>query len=409
MRPLPVILALFCFARLVAGAEDPARAQIRAATRDATTNLLDEVSRVPLTRTMSVGDFLNRTGSTAELVKALQGAQQIGGARWIDDNTCQIELQISGPLIANALKRAAANSRRSPLTVTDVERAVATWNERSFSATGSATSRLPVAQPRRNPKIGLQRDPWWDVAEAAREQTVTAAKADAARRCLASIKDIVLTPKSKVGDLLAVKEVSDAMQKWLVSQPAARVELHDDLEAEVELTVAPADAFTVLRALALKQSEVAIPGEETTWAKIKAAFDQQMEPPVGRAVAAAGGGGPPAVGPKPLGLPQRPPVWVTHRLEATASSAPAKSKLLAARAAEAAAEEKLRRAIETLQLNPKQSIAQAAKDDPRIDKAIARAVARSKLAKAVYYDNGSADVLVYLDLDALWQELHEAE
>ena len=408
MKYLAVILTLLCFTPLARAADDAAGAQVRAATKDAVANLLDEVSRVPLTRNLSVGEFVRRTNSADELAKVLQRSQQIGGPRWIDDNTCQIELQISGPLVAAALKRAAAaNPRRAPLSVVEIERVVKNWDERSFSATGSATSRLPVARVRRAPRMGLQRDPWWDLSDVVREQTIVAAKTDAARRCLSSVKSIVLTPKSTVGDVLALKDLGDAMQQWLVSQPAASVELHDDLEAEVELTAAPADAFQVFRKLASRQKDIPLPADEAGWSKVKAAFDQGMPAPIGRAV--ANGVGQPGPGPKPLGLPQRPPAWVSRRLEASGSGAPGKSKLLAARAAEAAAEEKLRKQIEELQLNPKATLAQAAKGDPRVDQVIGRALARCRIGKADYHDNGSADVAVYLDLDALWQELRDAE
>src|SRR5438552_9428351 len=86
-------------------AEDAGRSQVVAATKDAVSNLLDEVARVPLTARLTVGDFLRQTRSTEEMVRVLQRAQQMGGARWIDDHTCQVELQISGPVVAQQLKR----------------------------------------------------------------------------------------------------------------------------------------------------------------------------------------------------------------------------------------------------------------------------------------------------------------
>jgi hypothetical protein len=311
--------------------------------------------------------------------------------------------------VAQALKRAAAsNPRRSPISITDLERAVKNWDQRSFSATGAATSKLPVGRVRHAPRIGLQRDPWWDLADSVREQTVAAAKLDAARRSLSGVRSVELTSKSTVGDLLAVKEVSEGMQKWMASQPAASVELHDDLEAEVELTVNPAEAYAMLRILAGKQKDVAVPANEKEWAKVRVDFERHLPAPIGRAVANPAGQGAMA-GPKPLGLPQRPPAWVARRLEASGSGAPARTKLLAARAAEAAAQAKLRKQIEELQLGPKVTLAQAAKDDPRVEKAIVRTIERSKIGKADYHADGSVDVAIYLDLDGLWQELRDAE
>src|SRR5438477_447846 len=190
---------------------------------------------------------------------------------------CQIELQIPGAVVGQALKRiAAADPHRSPLSVNEVTRAVKDWDDRSFSGTGAATSRLPLMKGRRAPHMGLQRDPWWEVSEQARDQAVAAARADAARRVISSVKPIVLTPKSDVGDVLAVKGVGDGMQEWLVSQPAARVELNDNLEAEVELSAMPNDAFTEFRGLAEKQKDVPVPADDQDWSKVRDQFEQKM-------------------------------------------------------------------------------------------------------------------------------------
>src|SRR4051794_40199775 len=216
-----VILFIMLVAWFSAGAaragEDPGRSQVQAATKDAVSNLLDEVARVPLTSRVTVGDFLHQTRSTEEMVRVLQRAQQMGGVRWIDDHTCQIELQISGPVVAQQLKRvAAADPRRSPLSVADLDYAVRNWDERAFTATGTATSRVPavggggggIAGSRNgDARVGFMpnngvgfvgpgagggggvgandrvtRDPWRDVNDAGREQAIAAAKADAARR-----------------------------------------------------------------------------------------------------------------------------------------------------------------------------------------------------------------------------------
>jgi hypothetical protein len=405
-----VIIGLFLAGQSMAG-DEPPRAQVIAATKDAVANLTDEVYRASLTRSLSVGEFVQRTRSGDEFSKVLQRAQQIGGPRWIDDHTCQIELQISGAVVGQALKRiAAADPRRSPLSVNEVTRAVKDWDERSFSGTGAATSRLPAMKGRRAPHMGLQRDPWWDVSEQARDQAVAAARADAARRVIASVKPIPLTPKSDVGDVLAVKGVADGMQEFLVSQPAARVELNDNLEAEVELSATPGDTFGAFRDLAQKQKEVAVPADDQDWANVRDQFERRMATPIGRAPAAPGKAneGPAVVKPAAL-LPDRAPAWVGQRLEATGkASVLAKSKLMAARAAESAAEDKLRKQIEELKLDEHRTVGQAAKNDPRVDQAISRAVSHARIGRAEYQDN-AAEVSVYLDLSEVWAALRDAQ
>jgi hypothetical protein len=422
MRIIPAIFLLLGAAGLAQAGEDATRSQVRAATADAVENLLDEVSRASLTRNLTVDDFLRRSNSRDEMIKVLQRAQQIGGPRWIDDHTCQIELQISGPVVGAALKRiGAANPRHAPLAQGELERAVKQWDERSFSATGAATSKLPAAvavKARGSDRIGQRRDPWHDVSQAARDQAVAAAKADAARRSLSSVRPISLTPRSTVGDALAIKEVGEGMQSWFASQTPARVELTDDMEAVVELGGTPAETFETFRDLAVKQKEVPLPADDRGWSKAKDEFEHRMVTPIGRAVVAMDGAGGHGVvaAPKPLELPAHAPNWVNRRLEATASGGGDRgiglvggSKLHAARAAESAAEEKLRREIEDLELGDKRTLGQAAKDDPRVEQAIRRALARTRIAKADYHANGSADVVVYLDLAGLWQELKDAE
>src|SRR3954469_15372041 len=252
MRFLPVILTILAFTlSAFAGPRDDEKSQVRAAQRDAVVSLMDEVSRTPLTRALSVGEFVRRTNSADELNKVLQRAQQVGGPRWINDHTCQVELQISGPVVAAALKRiAAANPRQSPLPPREVDRAVKDWDERSFNAIGAATSRLPVVNVNaqaRPPR--LQRDPWWDVPQDLRDQAVASAKADAAHRAISRLESIPLTGRSTVGDVLAVKGVGDRLQEWLVAQPAARVELTEDMEARVELATTAAESFAEFRSL----------------------------------------------------------------------------------------------------------------------------------------------------------------
>jgi len=409
------LLAAFAFMAALA----PARAfagedaVVRAATADAVSALTEEIYRMPLGRTLSVGEFVQRTNSRDELIKVLQRAQQIGGARWIDDHTCQVELQISGPVVGAAIRRiAAANPRHAVLPPGEIARAVKEWEDRSFSATGAATSKLPVMKARGNPRIGLQRDPWWNVSQAARDQAVAAAKADAARRSLSSVSPIALTEKSTVGDVLAVKDVGDGMQAWFIAQPAASVELTDDMEAVVELGGSPTETFQEFRGLARKQKEVAVPSDEGAWDKVQDEFEHRMSTPIGRAVVAVGNGekgaGGAAVTPKhQIVLPARAPRWVAKRIEATAGGEARGSKLQAARVAELNAEKKLRVQIDDLDFGEGMSVGKAAKQDAAIEQAVGRALAHSRIGRAEYHADGSAEVAIYLDLADLWQELQQ--
>jgi hypothetical protein len=434
--------------------DDVGRSQVIAATKDAVSNLLEEVARVPLSRGVTVGEFLRQTRSTEEMVKVLQRAQQMGGPRWIDEHTCQVELQIAGPVVAQQLKRAAAaNPRWSPVPGAELDRAVRNWDERAFTATGTATSRAPAVGGGRNngggggraidpwggrfvPRVGVlqndngagqtvTRDRWRGMGDAERDQAIAAAKEDAARRTLASVGSVPLARGTTVGDVLRVRSVADGMRDWLIARKPVRVDLNPDGEATVELAASPREAFETFRGLAGRQREVALPPDEGAWERARGEFERHMATPTGRSVAPAGAGrSAPAAG-EPRGrgedigdtpinrtrkpaaaLRERAPAWVDRRLRETGRGGSSRSsKLWAARAAESDAESKLRREIDQLPLADKTTLGQAAKDEPRLERAIGRALARARTSRANYNDDGSADVDVYLDLEVLWQEL----
>src|SRR5688572_6473362 len=97
-------------------ADDPVRVTIDAATRDAVEALVDEIARARLSGRVTAGQLLRDTASFDELRKTLQQAEQVGGPRWVDDRTCQVQLQVSGMRVAATLRRVAgANPDLSPL------------------------------------------------------------------------------------------------------------------------------------------------------------------------------------------------------------------------------------------------------------------------------------------------------
>src|SRR4051794_12674419 len=95
---------------------DARREQIDAATARAVDGLHRQINQETVGRGVTVGDLLDRTSSHEELDKTLQRAQMIGGPRWIDDHTCQVRLEISGPRVANALVSIASTKpKKSPI------------------------------------------------------------------------------------------------------------------------------------------------------------------------------------------------------------------------------------------------------------------------------------------------------
>ncbi|HYE19830.1 MAG TPA: hypothetical protein VEA69_15375 [Tepidisphaeraceae bacterium] len=426
-------------------------AQVAAATRDAVDNLLDDVGRTHLANGVTVRDFLRATGGLEELTKDLQTAEQVGNVRWIDDRTCQVELQISGARVARRIETLArAHPKDAPLAAPDLEKPLAQMRSRSFSATGtsvarpggagaltrpggtggnvaqvsipSATGGNPAATttaPAPKPQV-VTSPRWASVAEGERELVLLKAKLDAAQTSLRSVSPVMLSARSTVGDVLADGDVGPAMEQWFITQPVTRVEYRDDMLAEVALDATPAVAFDRFRALAAAaQARVAVPPatDDVTWAKARDGFRERMAAPVGRA----------ALRTDPIGFAPRrvmglpggdnggglrrgadAPAWVGRRLEADGIGTPRKGRLMTARAAEAGAEAKLRAQVEALEWRGR-TIGVAAKDSRRIDAAVTRALQAARIGKTEYREDGSARVDLYLDLETLWAELREAE
>src|SRR5947209_4012351 len=113
---LAALLAALGGTRLWAGDEMSQESQVRGAVIGAVGNLLDDLSAERLTASVTVGEFLRRTGGADRLARTLERAELLGGPRWIDKHTCQVQLQISGTRVLAALKQIAAdNPRTSPL------------------------------------------------------------------------------------------------------------------------------------------------------------------------------------------------------------------------------------------------------------------------------------------------------
>src|SRR3954466_157910 len=78
--------------------------QVSAATANAVEKIRADVEDEWLAPNLTVADFLDRTGAAGELTNTLRRAEQIGGPRWLDDQTCQVKLAIPGDRVAQALR-----------------------------------------------------------------------------------------------------------------------------------------------------------------------------------------------------------------------------------------------------------------------------------------------------------------
>lgn len=165
MRPIASMLAILLLTATVFAAEHPTTTiaprdrlmmtdTIRAATARAVWALYDRVAAQPLTPNLNVGAYLKHMELVEEFTRLLRQADQLGGPRWIDEYTCQVQLEISAMRMAHVLRQfAAAYPNRSHITVQQIDRGVRAWAQTSFAATGSSTS--PTALVRIKPGAGM--------------------------------------------------------------------------------------------------------------------------------------------------------------------------------------------------------------------------------------------------------------
>jgi hypothetical protein len=396
-------------------APDPHQEQVDAATARAVRDLLEQVAETPIDDRMTVREFLDRTRGEEEMIATLQRAEQIGGPRWIDEQTCQVQLEISGVRVARALSRIAASQpKESPISAEVLEVRLADWRSRRFSTTGASTAAQHAE--RIMPPAGNDR--WSRVSDEARRQAVGDAKYDAVMNVFDSIADIQLDQTVTVGNALSDETIVDHVHRWFASRPVTDIEFRDNLEIEIALAAPPREIAGALRAAMSKQKTMPRLDDEQ-WERVSQEIIAAAEPAVGRGRIAMERNDeelPDQVEQAEAVEPSRwraddtdPPKWVEKTLRAEGSARREASKLRSARAAESDALEKLDAEVRRLRLDKSTSLDEAAKAEPAVDDAIVRSLRRAKAVKTDY--NGpdkSVIVVVEFNLRDLWEELRRA-
>ena len=400
MRWLFVILLSLAICAPAIAADDR-QAVIAAAAASAVTNLNADISAETIRPDLTVNAFLDRTDSHPRLLAILRQAQQIGGPRWIDSQTCQIRLDIPASTVRQELRQIAVDHpSATPITPDDLSRDLKSWDARVFSATGTSTGSIGLIRPPAGSVV------WQDVSPQEIRQDVSAARQDAANRIQQSIRSVSLAGGKTVGDALAIPAIGHAVNDWIVSQPITLAAFLDDRQVEVTLAVSAAGLEEKLRSVLMGRSDLPLPADDRAWGAVAEGISGQMAAPVGRGGVAAAAQ---ATEPEGFALPDPPPEWIFRQLDASAS-ATADTPLHAARAAELAATENLRQQIQQLPLGAGKTLHDLAAARPRMAAAVDRTLARSAHVYSVEYQpDGSASVRISLDLQDLWQMLWLAQ
>ena len=131
-----LVFVLMLFSPL-GGAEDLHDAQVAAATANAIEALRADVAGEWLSPKVTVQDLLKKTDASNELMKSLRRAQRVGRG-WIDDQTCQVRLELSGDRVADALVQIAqSHADVSPIPADAIRQKLKSWDDRTFVATGT--------------------------------------------------------------------------------------------------------------------------------------------------------------------------------------------------------------------------------------------------------------------------------
>lgn len=392
-----LLLVLLLVAAHARGQETGNHDRVQAAYDNAMQSLRQQVDDVQIRPDLTIADVIEKVGGEAELATILAKAQRIGGPRWLDDQTCQVRLDISGATVADSLKQIVSdNPKKSPVTVDALAPRLKDLNKKTFCAVGTSTGSKAIggARPIR------EADGWAAVDDDARRQAVAAAKRDAVTRVIESVRDVPLAPDKTVGDAMDVKSVHEALDRWIQSRPVTRVEFQEDFQVKLTLAAAAGDLYNTFESAAKAQTKVPLPKDSKGWDELRERFTSRIGRVSGRASAKA-----PSRVVNAVQLPDVPPDWVQQQLDAQGSSKAKADKLKAARAAETDAVSRLRTQVEALPLTSGVTIGEAQKRDKRLAEAVGRAVKEAHTYKVDYESDGSARVKVNLDLREVWESI----
>ncbi len=389
-------------ASVVYAQEDVRRAQVIAAADDASRRLDAEVMSTGVTSDLTVGQLAERTGSREALEQTLRTAEQVGGTRWIDDQTTQVRLELTGDAVARTLQTAADSHPHALPVSKDVLRSgLKTLKSRTFAATGSSTSAAASDRLRPDPS----QSGWRGVSDADRRQAIVAARHNAASRMLDSVSAVEVVPDHPLSEALARPPVQQTVGDWLMSRPITSVEFRDDLEIRLVLGAPPEDFCRVLRAALARQEKTPLPTDEAAWRRFCERVESHLSLPLGRGLVAAPGTAP-AV-PSAIVLPAEPPRWVRDAIDVDGAAHGGGPLLRTARVAEDSAMQRMRARVEALPLSPGLTLGQAAHQDAHVADGLTRAMRFAHTYKVDYNDPvpGAVRIKVHIELEDVWREI----
>lgn len=393
-------LAIFCMTLLLSittKAQDRMQSQITAAASNAVDKLAADVLDEPIGVDLTVADFVSDTQSLDKLMSLLRQAEQIGGPRWLDDQTCQVKLAIEAPRVLELLRQTAElNGNHTPIPAQALVKRLKDWKERTFVATGTAISLL-AAQELRPPAMGA----WDQIPEEERRKAVLAAADNAATKAINELKTLEYQPGETLSQALTNQAVQGKLRAFLSDRPVTSVQYANDGSVETTLSLGQDELVNALLD-ALQAGSIEVSKDAGQLKRLHDQLDGKLNVAVGKARASD-------VQYRPAGarLPNSPPEWLRDPITITGTAPGGPSRLKSARQAEDLALQQLRKQLESLPLSNSRTIGEFAAQDVAVRRVLDDMMIRAKVSKIDYAPDGSVNVRMTLDPRDLWDELRE--
>jgi hypothetical protein len=231
---------------------------------------------------------------------------------------------------------------------------------------------------------------------------MTAAREYEVAGVIEELLSVRLDEMQTVGDVLSHNEaVSNRLVELLRNRPVTSIQFTDDLQIQYTLSVSRRELVETFLDAA-KQAGVELP-PDATMEKLRPQFRQEITSTTGTAVATrtvnATMSAPAVV------IPQQPPRWVYDQIDADGSANFRSSLLHTKQDAEDAATNAIRARLLGQRLNESLTLADAAERDPKVRRAVDRALSRAHVYKVDYDPSGSVSVKMSVDPRELWSEL----
>lgn len=398
----PIFLLLFGPA-WVLGA-DARQNQVAAAHANALDAIRQQIEAQPMGPNQTIRDLLDQTHSQDQLAQLLQRSPEIGGARWLDSQTCQVRVRVDGAQVADLLQSILASQSGNRPAVQSFQPWLDDLRQHSFEATSTSAAASSI-----NSLTPIQGGPSWSgVASDARRDALISARQDAINHALQMLGPVELSAGVTVADQM--KEPNSPVRRkllaYLQTAPIVSVRFDNNLQVQVQLRPSWQEtADTIYSAWKGKSSNQLTAEDFRALKELHDQIARRMTHVIGTAVADK-------TAPHAelaWQLPAQPPAWVDDQLDVVGQGFAVGSQLKSARAAEHDAKVKLGAELGALYLDPTHTVLDAARKDPHIAEAINQSLDEARPYKSEYDSDGSATIHVILNLRDFWQALQGTE